>query len=164
MVSRKYPLDPLRKLKEQRVTERTREAAESRAAHERAQASAARARAAREAEQSQAQSERQRERELLEDGQVRAADLQQGERFWVFAAARITRLAQGEMAADERARGAAAEAGKALSALAEAKAEAQALERHHQRHREGEQRAQEAAEDETMLERWTSDKHGVRRG
>ncbi|HEV8244301.1 MAG TPA: hypothetical protein VGP93_00900, partial [Polyangiaceae bacterium] len=80
-MSRKYTLHPLRRLKSERVDDKTRVAGDAQKRHESARAEADRARKTRQAEQTRAQAERQRERQRLEAGAARASDLQQAERY-----------------------------------------------------------------------------------
>jgi hypothetical protein len=163
-VRQKYTLQPLRQLRQERVSEKTVEVSHAQATAERARLEAERARLLREAEHERALAERRRERELLEQGAVRAQDLQQAERFWIGASCRVAQLMRSELGAEQQARALAEQEQQARGALAEAQADAKALERHHERFTAEQQKAAQLAEEEAMLDRWTADKYGPRRG
>lgn len=162
-MGRKYTLHPLRQLREERVSAQSRAVGEAQQAHERARADALEARRRREAEQARAQTERQAERARLEAGEVRAADLQQGERYWVGATERVAWLLQHEVGAERQASAAADGERRARGELATARADAEALERHHARFLAEERRSAELAEEEAQLDRWTADRYGKAR-
>ena len=160
---KKYTLEPLQKLRHERVTEQSRVVSAAQAAHVAAREAAIAARKVREAEQERAQAERQRERELLEAGTACAADLQQAERFWVGATVRAAALLQREVAAEKRQSEAAVKEQGARSELAAARADAEVLDRHQARFTAEQRRTAELAEEEAQLDRWTADHYGKRR-
>jgi hypothetical protein len=160
----KYALHPLRKLREDRVTEQGRAVAKAEAALAAARSSVAQAREARHAEQAVSERECGAERQLLDAGQVRAVDLQQGERYKLGAAERLAQLLRQEVGAERQASGAAAVEHEARVDLAQARADAEALERHHARFVAEQRRAAELTEEEAQLDRWTADRYGKQRG
>jgi hypothetical protein len=163
-VRKKYPLEPLLKVRGERVERRTVEhaGAARRSEHEKAAASAARARRAG-AEQASAR-EQGKERARLARGEARAADLQQVERYRVGAAKRVSELATGERDAERRARAAEEARGRARQALAEAHAAERATVRHAERFRHALERKVEGVEEEAASEHWAAVRRGARRG
>ncbi len=157
---RKYTLEPLRELRHDRVTAQSRVVGAAQAAHLTAREAADAARKLREAEQARARAERQAERQRLEAGEVRAADLQQGERYWVGATERAVGLLKREAGAENTAAAAAEIEHRARAELAQTTKDAEALDRHHARFDAEQRRSAELAEEEAQLDRWTADKYG----
>jgi len=127
MSGRKYPLDPLAKLRHRQVDAATHELAKAVGARHEAEKKRAGADAAVEQADASARAARDEEREALEKGELRAGDLHRAQTWEVGVAAERKRLAESAAAAaqgEEKARR--AEAG-AQGALASREADAKVV-------------------------------------
>ncbi|HEX6764008.1 MAG TPA: hypothetical protein VF103_00995 [Polyangiaceae bacterium] len=152
-----FPLEPLVKLRRDRVDRRANELgeAERRALAEKAALDEARAR--REKAETRAKAQGEAERTRLEEGLVRAHDLTRAELHRVRERLRVEALANAERRAEKKSEVAGKAVGSARSALGEARAEARILERQEERFRRDGERAALSAEEEAA-----SDFHAIR--
>jgi hypothetical protein len=161
---RKYPLEPLLRVRTQRVEQRAVEhGALARAGHQ-AQALARTAKGRREKEEQSSRGVQSSERQRLTAGGARASDLQQAERHRAGAVERVRALAKREADAATRARAADEAAEGARAKLAEARASERAVERHAGRFRAGVERTAERAEEEAFADQAAAMRRGARRG
>lgn len=151
-MSRRYPLQVLKTLRKEALDARTRDLADRIGEREARERDQARARAAQRVEAEARAGVHGTERELLEGGELRAADLTRAATFELGASERAARLADIEARA-ARSTGDARDAeDEARGAVVLADAETRAVERHQQawhaeRARERERAAQDDAED-----------------
>lgn len=159
-MARRYPLQPLVGIRRESVERGAEAVAQAEARKQKAEAAANAVRGERSATAAAADGVRRDERAELEQGALRASDLQQAVRFDAGVSARLAEIGLRERAAAERVREAEAEKGRATSALAVARAEQKLVERHRQRFDESEARAANEREEEAALERWSARKRG----
>ena len=163
-MARRYPLEPLLGVRRERVE---RQAAVHRGARQHGDqqaALAAAARARRESAERHFEGERAEERQLLEEGTVRAHDLQQAERYRVGATARIAVERESEAAAERRAEESAKVVERARATLAQQRADEEAVLAHARRSHEAEARAAELAEEAEAADYFAATRPGARRG
>jgi hypothetical protein len=161
---RKYPLEPLLRVRNERVERRAVEHGAALSQGEQKASVAGAARGRREHAEQAAASVQKREREHLTGGGARALDLQQAERHRAGAAERLRELTQREADAESHARAAREATERARAALAEAHAAERAVERHAGRFRAAVKRVAEQAEEEAAADYAASRRPGARRG
>jgi hypothetical protein len=159
MSGRKYPLDPLLKLRERQVDEATGDLAKAVDARQ----SAERKREAAEAEKARAEAKaaaaREQEREALSRGELRAGDLLRAQAWELGVADERKKLVQQVAAAEQREKTAVEEEDSARAALAASEADAQVVEKDKGRFVKREVEREIAKEEEAA-----SDAHAARRG
>ncbi len=154
MPGRKYPLDPLVKLRERKVDDATRELAGAVSARHAAERKRLAAEEARAQADDAAKAAREKERAELEDGALRAGDLQRAQ-AWEFGVAEerkrltqhVTTAEQGEAAARKT------EAEKQTD-LAAREADAEVVEKDKERFAQREKTRELAKEEEAAVEAW----------
>lgn len=152
--SRKYPLDPLLKLREGQVDQATQKLAGAVSARQDAEEKRKAAEAARLRAEEIARAERERERAALEHGNLRAGNLHAA-RAWEFAVEeerkrliqRVDAAAQGEARARDAERG-------AQDHLAAREADAEVVDKDKQRFETKRKQAELAKEEEAAGEAW----------
>ena len=155
---RRYPLEPLVGIRRERVERGAEAVAVAAQQAETAEAAAVALRGERLGTEAAADSVRASERTELEQGELRASDLQQAVRFDVGVSARLAEIGAREREAVERVREAEAAKERAKAALGTARAEQKLVERHRQRFDDSEARAASEREEEAALERWSASK------
>jgi hypothetical protein len=152
--TQKYPLDPLKRLREDRADGAARELGAKVRVREGAEADKARAEAKRlEAEQAATQA-RAAERAALERGELKVADLARQDAWSVAVQMEKRTLEQAAAAAEQKAQLARSEETAARVVLGEKKAEAEVLVRDQSRWTDAQRKAREAAEEEEAAEAW----------
>lgn len=163
-MAKKYPLEPLQRLRADEVDAGARalaEAARGRAAKE---GERARREAAHAALVARTSAEAAREQNALENGALRAGDLALGASWKVAVEEQKAQSAQIVANAKEAEEGARAEEARKLFALAEKKAEAEAVLRHRERWEGERARAAQGLEDEAAEEAHGARLHRNRKG
>ncbi len=159
MSGRKYPLDPLIKLRERQVDDATGELAKAVDARQAAE----RKREAAEAEKARAEAKaaaaRDEEREALARGELRAGDLLRAQAWELGVAEERKKLVQQVVAAEQREKVALEEEDGARATLAAREADAQVVEKDKDRFVKREVEREIAKEEEAA-----SDAHAARRG
>jgi hypothetical protein len=150
----KYPLEPARRLREDRAEAAARELAEKVRAREAADAEKARAEAARLAAEQAAAAARAKERAALERGELKVADLARQDAWSVAVQMEKRTLEKTAATAEEKARAARDTETTARGVLGEKKAEAEVLVRDQGRWTAAQAKAREAAEEEEAAEAW----------
>jgi hypothetical protein len=112
--------------------------------------------------QAAAETVRTTERAALEQGGLRAGDLQQAVHFDSGVSARLAEIGRREQKAKEHVRDARSGEERAKAGLGTARAEQKVVQRHQQRFDETEARASNEREEEAALERWSASKRGTR--
>jgi hypothetical protein len=159
MSGRKYPLDPLAKLRHRQVEAATQELAKTVKGRQEAERRREAAEGAAERAAAGARELRDEERAALEDGGLRAADLQRGQAWELGVEEERRRLEQQvAVAAQAERKAATAEAG-ARDALAAREADAEVVEKDKERFVTRERRRELAKEEENAAE-----VHGAKRG
>ena len=161
---RKYPLEPLLRVRGERVEQRAVEHGVAARQGEQKEAQARAARVRREQAEAVTRGVQQSERERLTTGGARASDLQQAERHRAGATERVRALAKHEADAAARAQAAKDATERARVALGEARAAERAVERHAGRFKAGVARATERAEEDAAAEFSAARRPGARRG
>jgi|HubBroStandDraft_6_1064221.scaffolds.fasta_scaffold1672998_1 hypothetical protein len=152
MRARKYPLEPLKRLKKDRAEAKTRELGGAIATREMAERRRREAEVVHEAERARADMIRHAERASLERGELTAKDLARGGTWEQRASVEDAQRARGverSLRVEEKAR--AVEA-KAQSDVALARAEVEATAHHEQRFLAAAKKAEEASEEEDLAE------------
>jgi hypothetical protein len=152
MRARKYPLEPLKRLKKDRAEAKTRELGGAITTREAAERRRLEAEAVREAERVRADVVRRQERASLEKGELTAKDLARGGTWEQRASAEDAERARGverAQSVEEKARTVEA---KAQADVALARAEVEATARHEQRFLAAAKKAEEATEEEALAE------------
>lgn len=161
-MAHRYPLEPLLGIRRERV-ERGAEAVAVAAKHaQTAEAVAEAVRSERLETQAAASAVRTSERAELEQGALRACDLQQAMSFDLGVSARLAAIGARERKADEGVREARSGEARAKATLGTARAEQKVVQRHRQRFDETEVRVANEREEEAALERWSASKRGAR--
>jgi len=152
MRPKKYPLEPLRRLKKERAEATTRELGTAIAARETLQRGREEAEATRTAARARADAVRGEERAALEKGELSARDLARGGAW----EQRVSAEDQARSQSVEKARSAEDEARRAEARaqrdVAVARAEVEATGRHEQRWTSAARKAEESREEETLAE------------
>jgi hypothetical protein len=162
-VAKKYPLEPLVSVLDERERER---AGGVRTAVDRAEAERGELAAARERRrqlEAETEGERARERSKLEGEGARARDLQQGELYRIGAERALGALAAGEATQAARARAADEAVTGARTALAQTLSEKKVVERHRATFDRENERREELAREEEAAEISLSVRRGARR-
>jgi len=154
MASRKYPLDPLVRLREQQVDDKTRGLSTAVTAREAAELERSQAELARRQAEQRAERLRDAERAALARGELRVGDLQRSQAWEIGVAAEQRRLAQQESGAAEKEKTARAKEDEARAELAASKADAEVVGKDKQRFVDRERRAQDARDEEAVAEAW----------
>jgi hypothetical protein len=152
MPRRKYPLEPLARLKENRAESKTRELAKAVSTREAAQKKREGAEADREASRAGARRILFEEQGLLAEGSLHVADLVRASTWEARVRAEDaekTRTVDGSLAAEEKARAAEAEV-KAV--VARARAESEVVQRHRERWSAAMKKEEESREEEALAE------------
>jgi hypothetical protein len=151
-MTKKYPLEPLARLKEDRTEQKTRELGKALSSREAAQKKREGAEAEREAARASASRVRNEERAALASGALSARDLMQANAWESRVAtedAERTRDVDRALAAEGKTK--AAET-RVRADLARAQAESEVIRRHHERWRAEANKAEEAREEESLVE------------
>lgn len=164
MAPRKYPLEPLRKLRADEVDEKARELSEA----ARGRAEAVRERARREHQRDEyvarTDAEAKAERELLEAGELSARDLNWAASWKLRVEGEKANLSHNVTMAKQVEEKAREDEAEKLVHLAEKKAEAEAVEHDRERWKRARDRAIEAREDEAAEEAHGARLHRIREG
>jgi hypothetical protein len=163
-MARCYPLEPLVKVRRERVDRRAAELGAAKRTRTREEAFAEVARARHEGARRRTLATQASERQRLEGGELRARDLAQGELHRLRAEAEIAALASDQAGAARRAKKAKGTEAAAQAALGRARAEHEATLRHRRRFHEEEARANERASEEAAQDHFLSLRQGARRG
>lgn len=148
---RRYPLDPLRSLRDAKVRAETQELGRRIQSRQQAEQAHARAEADRQVRQDAVTQEQRAERDQLESGALRAADLDAQARWSHGQEIGLAALRERERQAAEQLAGERQREAKGQHALAQAEHAAQLVQKHHGRWHEAERaRAEAAAEDEAL--------------
>jgi hypothetical protein len=158
MSGRKYPLDPLIKLRELQVDEATRDLAKAVDARQKAENAKRAAEAARETAEERAARARDAEREALERGELSAADLMRAQAWEIGVAEERKRLAQQVATAEQGEKKARDQEDGARGTLATREADAEVVEKDKDRF-VAKLRAKDLAKEEEAAE----EAHGAKR-
>lgn len=164
VASKKYPLEPLRRLRADEVDAKARALAE--AARDRAEAEVARSRRERQRDDfvARTEAEASAERGRLEKGELSVRDLSWGASWRLGVEDEKANLAELVTMAKETERQARDEEAEKLAELAQKKAEAEAVEQDHERWKRARDRRIEAKEDEAAEEAHGARLHRNREG
>jgi len=154
MASRKYPLDPLVRLREQQVDDKTRGLSAAVTAREAAELERLQAERDRRQAEQRAEQLRDAEQAALARGELRAGDLQRSQAWEIGVAIEQRQLLQQEAGAAEKEKGARGKEDEARAALAASKADAEVVSKDKQRFVDRGRRAQEARDEEAAAEAW----------
>jgi hypothetical protein len=154
-VRRRYPLESLRSLRREQVTEGTTKLGAERQRLEESVRVRERAEQLRQEEEERARRVRALERDRLVRGAVRAWDLEQAGQWAQGADDRARCLHQAEARAMSEQRSQEQAVERARAELAQAEAKAQAVERHRERWQAAEARVEERDEEEQAMDGWT---------
>lgn len=152
MRRRRYPLDPLRSLRDANVRARTLELGRSIQSREQAEQGHAAAEIARQAREEAVRQEQRTERERLEGGALRAADLE-AQALWARGEGQgLAALRERESRAAEQLLNEQRNEGRAQEALAQAEQAARLVEKHQGAWQKAERTRVEAAEEDEVLD------------
>jgi hypothetical protein len=160
-VARRYPLEPLIGIRRDRVARGAEAAAAAAKQTQTAEVAAEVVLRERAGTESAAEGVHTSERAALEQGGLRASDLQQAARFDAGVSARLAEIRTREQKAAERVREARSSEARAKAALGTARAEQKVVQRHQQRFDQAEATASNEREEEAALERWSASKRGA---
>lgn len=161
-MSRRYPLQPLVGIRRERVERGAQAVAIAVKQARTAEAAAEAVRNERLETQATAGAIKASERAELEQGALRAGDLQQAVCFDAGVSARLAAIGARERKADEGVREARSGETRAKATLGTARAEEKVVQRHRQRFDASEARVANEREEEAALERWSASKRGKR--
>jgi hypothetical protein len=153
-VTKKYPLEPLARVRASRTEEAARELAQAIGARERAQRRVAEAEAERTAARAAQQALRDGERKALERGELAAVDLMRGGAWEARAKEEIAQLERQLASATAREAEARAKEAGAKNTVAERSAEEKVVDADRARWAERERKKQEGREEEAGAEAW----------
>ena len=154
MAARKYPLDPLAKLREQHVDEATRELAEAVRAREAAEQRTRLAERERATAEERARLVREAERAKLEGGELKVADLQRADAWSVAVDEEQKQLAERVARASAVESDARTGEAQQRATVATRKADAQVVEKDRAKWTEKAQKDAQAREEEEAQEAW----------
>jgi len=154
MAARKYPLDPLAKLREQHVDEATRELAEAVRAREAAEQRTRLAERERATAEERARFVREAERAKLEGGELKVADLQRADAWSVAVDEEQKQLAERVARASSVESDARTGEAQQRATVATRKADAQVVEKDRAKWTEKAQKDAQAREEEEAQEAW----------